>query len=473
MNTLLLLLGLRPWHATNSTAALTRLMVAVGLLSIEMQAITLANAGTLHSLVPFNAVVALGLFRLWRPGPPPPGMHPVRPLRALPVAGTLLVAAVVLILGLTRPFEAADPYHLEKVERIARTGDLRYDAATETKINILNSTYELLLADLQAVPGAGPWLLRLHGALGLVLLLAAVGAVREHLCARDGGLAHRTPPDGGPLHTLTTAWPAWSMVLVVPVLFHQLVLAKNDLFVGALALVVLTWAITHGATAPARDLIWASWLGGFAVAVKLTALPLLVVLGGLLAWQRRDRWTALTATALGVTAGLLAGGLLFTLFENLRVYGALMPVQELGNRPRGATEVVLDVGRFALSLFDLGQLTRRWWPGRGGWGGTFGLPMVWALLVLVPAIRRQVPQHRDLRLALLCAGGYFLCFSAAFPDADIAQRLALGPGLLLVALAAHEQQRSGFTTTFQRVVFAACLLLSSMQIGRSAWLYLP
>ena len=469
MNTLLLLLGLRPWTSATSTDAFTRVFVAVSLLSMEVQFVTLAGVGTLPSLVPLNAVAAVAAFLLWRPSPVRDDTVRVRPLRAVPPVAALAMAVLVLIVNLSRPFEAADLYHLEKIDRIERTGTLAYDTATETKINILNSTYELLLADLRSVPAAGPWLVRIHGVWGLLLFLVAVGAVREQLGrarretadATDNGPPVATPGESVPL--------AWAALLVVPVLFHQFVLVKNDLVVGILALVVLAWTMSRAAASSPREIVWASWLGGMAVAVKLTSLPLLVVVGATLL-LRRDRWRAVGAMGLGSAAGLLCGGLAFTLVENLRIYGSLMPVENLGNRPRGAVESIVDILRFSLSLVDLGQLTRRLWPGRGGWGGTFGLPLVWAVATLV--VRRRVSDAS--RPALLTVGACFLAFAAAFPDADVAQRLVLGPGLLLVAVAVDDVTRAAAapTTAWLRFALAICTALSCLQIARSAWLYM-
>ena len=104
----------------------------------------------------------------------------VLPGRAVPPVAVAAMAALVLTVNLSRPFEAADPYHLVKVDRIERTGTLAYDRTTEAKVNILNSTYELLLADLRSVPVAGPWLVRIHGVWGLLLFLI----VGNDLCQR-------------------------------------------------------------------------------------------------------------------------------------------------------------------------------------------------------------------------------------------------------------------------------------------------
>lgn len=78
------------------------------------------------------------------------------------------------------------------------------------------------------------------------------------------------------------------------------------------------------------------------------------------------------------------------------------------------------------------------------------------------------------RATLLCTGGAFLAFSGAFPDADVAQRLVLGPGLLLVAVAVNELDRQPETKNGSRLrlALALCGVASSLQVARSAWLYM-
>ena len=111
-------------------------------------------------------------------------------------------------------------------------------------------------------------------------------------------------------------------------------------------------------------------------------------------------------------------------------------------------EAVTSVVRYLVSLFDLGTLTRRWWPGRGGWGATYGLPFVWAMGVLFYA-RRQP----DVRRTLWLAAAYGIAFAAVYPDADVAHRLVLAPGLLVIAVAAVVTQReSSFPLGCNRLV---------------------
>ena len=197
------------------------------------------------------------------------------------------------------PLKAADPYHLERVSRIARVGTLAYEPADDLKLNVLGWTYELVLADVATVPGIGTNALKLHGMLGLALFLLAIAAVLQLLGA--------SPP------------LAWLLLLSVPVAFHQFVLVKNDLFGAIPGLVVLAWIVTRLSRAAPLEVAWATWLAGIAVGMKLTSFPLVLVAGGaILVACRRDRHSIAAAVA-GLACGLIAGGLLFTLVENHRV----------------------------------------------------------------------------------------------------------------------------------------------------------
>ena len=448
MNTLLLLLGQRPWSARSSVSLLTKVFLAVSVFSVEMQAATWRGFGSIRSLAGVNAVLAALALWAWRPAAGA-GVPPVAAAsRVVPMAGVLALGALVLALNVAMPLEAADAYHLERMERIDRLGTLRYDPTSDSKLNMLSSIYEMELADVQQIPVLGPGLVRVHGVVGLALFLLAVGAAGELLGARE-------------------AWP-WGVVVVVPVVFHQLVLVKNDLVVGVLGLVVLAWVVTRTRTAPLPEIVWASWLTGLAVTIKLTSLPVALVLLVAVAVQRRDGWRPLGAVVLGGALGALAGGLVFTLIENGRLYGTIMPSEDVGPRYAGPADVVTGVARFGVSLVDVGLLTRVWWPGRGGWGGTFGLPLVWAFVVV--ALRsREVPLARA---ALLCAGAHFVVFALALPDADVSQRLALAPGLLLVCVAAWLTAEEGGLRSRFGVALVPVMLLSGAQVIRSAFLYL-
>jgi hypothetical protein len=446
MNTLLLWLGLRPWAAGSACDLFTRVFAAISLFSLEMQIVTWGGAGSMWTLVPVNAALAAGLAVATRGRTLEPLSAPGR-AAWLPPLAVLGMAALVLVLNVTLPLTAADPYHLDKLDWISATGTLAYNPSAETKVNILNPLYEVWLADLRIVPFAGPWLVRLHGLSGLALYVLAIACTGELLRAAGGR--------------------AWAVLLVVPVVFHEMVLVKNDLFGGAPALVALAWAVTRARGAAPGEVAWACWLAGIAVGVKLTSLPLLPIVG-IAILATGPAWPRIAGAAGGGLAGLVAAGLALTLTENLRMYGSLMPAGEQGNIAAGPAAMALSAGRFAISLFDLGLLTRVWWPGRGGWGGTFGLPLIWALAVVGWAAWRT-PLARTVLLAAAC---YFCAFAAVFPDADVAHRLVLPPALLLIACAVHlvEGERAPAARVF-RAALVAVVVLSSAQILRSALLY--
>lgn len=460
MNLLLLLVGLRPWSAVSSTSLVTRVFVAVSVLSVEMQVATWFHLGTLRDLPIVNGLIAVLAFVVgWRRDARTgrsdrreswwldDRRDAVPMLQAVPWPALLVLGALVLALAVALPLTAADPYHFDKVALIERTGTLAYDPAADVKINILNSTYELLIADVRQLPLVGPGLIRLHGLAGFLLYLAAIGAVRELLRSGPG-------------------W-RWAAMLTVPVVFHQLVLVKNDLLVGAPSLVILGWIVTRSQRAPLRELAWASWLAGLVVAVKLTSLPLLVLVAAAAALRYREGWRPFVGAALGAVAGLSCGGLPFLLVQNVRTYGELLPIAGMGSQFSSMGERLVGLGRFGISLVDLGLLTRAWWPGRGGWGGTFGLPLIWALAVLIVRARHVAAA----RAALACGGLYFLAFGGAFPDADVAQRLAMAPGLLLLAVALASLPERRGARRVAEATLALTILLSTAQIARSAVLY--
>lgn len=249
----------------------------------------------------------------------------------------------------------------------------------------------------------------------------------------------------------------------MPVLFHQLVLVKNDLFLAAPALVALAWLVARADRASWRDAGWAGWLAGFAVAGKIVGFSLALVMVGGLLWGRRGQdWRS--------PLGGLTGGLFFSWAQNVRWYGdplANQVVSEIGNVSTGPGEAFFSLGRFGMSLVDMGVLTTQWWPDRGGWGGTFGLPLVWALFVLVWGYRRV----REARWALWSAAGCFAGLAALYPDADLAQRLVLAPGLLVVAAAVHVLERDDAPTPWATLALVPVLALSAAQILRSSVLY--
>jgi len=441
VNLVLLLIAARLWRAA-PVDSFARVTLAVALLSLEMQAVTLLGAGSLRSLVLVNLVLGAVWFYAWPPRP----RQPV-PGTALPWSAIVLLAAIGALLA-TRPLAGADPYHLDRVAQIQRLGTLEYDAAADIKVNVLASSYELVLADLRQMPWAGGLLLRLHALFSLAYFTLGVAAVRRWL---PGG---RT-------------W-CWSAVFIVPVVFHQLAFVKNDLYSATPALVALAWTLVRGRDDEAREIAAAAALAGLAVAMKWVSFPLaLVVAAWIVRHHRRDA-AALGALAGGAMAGAVAGGLPFTLAQTARWYGhPLEPLAALGNRTTGFADALTSVGRFALSLFDFGALTRQWWPGRGGWGATFGAPFIWAMVVTAGAWASPV-----VRSAAVVAGCYFAAFAAVYPDADVAHRLVLAPGLLLIAAAAQQTEGDSSPARWSRRLLALALVLSAAQIARSLWLYM-
>ena len=453
MSLLLLLAALLPW-ALSPIDALTRLFVAVSILSIEMQLVTWTGAGSLAALVIVNVFVA-GTLAGWQVARKKPLLVPWTGgiIPRVPVIAFAVLAAIVFVLNASLPLRAADSYHLDRVAQIERLGTLEYDPAADPKINIVGWLYELLLADARQIPAIGPALVHVHGVFGLLLYgltLAAAFTLLEPLRVR---------------------WPMTAL-LVVPAVFHQLVLIKNDLFIAAPTLVALVWLVASGASGTWRQMVWAGWLVGLVVGYKLTNLPLAVLFAGavVMATGGRDL-RRLAAPAGGLLIGLAASGLLLTLWQNATWYGgpfAVEPVTEMGNRTSGPAEAAESVARFGISLFDLGLATPRLWPGRGGWGGTFGLPFIWAVGVLLLYYR----QAHEARWALTIAGLHFIAFAAVFPDADLTQRIALAPALLVIVIAVHLIGRPQKFAGAARLALVPVLILSGAQIVRSAALYI-
>jgi hypothetical protein len=461
LNTFSLFLALQCWPMPacvppgRAAAAITRLVGAVSIFAIEMQLATWLSLPALSGLVPLNvgtAVVSLvharrRQMRLARSGGEAGVTAP-----AIYMLGIGLLAALVFTLNLMRPVLAADPYHLDRMTQIQELGSLAYDPDAEVKVNSFGWTYELVLADVGSIPIVGPALVRFHGLFGLAMYVLAVAAAVAWL------------PGGRDWYLLA--------MLAVPVVFHQLVLIKNDLFGALPALTVLAWLVTRSRTASFSEVAWAAWLCGFAIGTKLTSAPLTLVLAAALLLERDDRWSVIRAGAAGGLIGLLCGGFFFTLLENFRVYGS--PIEAfrgsggMGNRTATLPEAAISVVRFVISLFDLGLYTRDAWPGRGGWGSTFGLPLIWALVVLIH-YRRMAIAHRALLMAFAC----MLVFAAIYTDADVAHRLVLGPGLLLIVAAIAVNDTEERFARWSRVALAVAVGLSALQIARSSMLYLP
>ena len=94
--------------------------------------------------------------------------------------------------------------------------------------------------------------------------------------------------------------------------------------------------------------------------------------------------------------------------------------------------------------------------------------MIWAIAVLILRFRSSVAARRVVWIA----GAYFLLFSAIYTDADIAHRLALAPGLLMIVAAISCSDGEDATSRRVRVALAVVMVLSAVQILRSAALYL-
>lgn len=449
MNLLPLLAALVPW-ADTPLAAFTRIYVACSVLSLEMQLVTWLDVGSLRSLAPLNiavAVVSTG-WHLKRRAPAWNWVAPV--MRVAPWPAIAGLAVLVAGLNLWLPVEAADPYQLDRVAQIERLGTLGYDVTANPKVNIAGAFYELMVADLRQLSVVGPGMIRLHGLVGLSLYLITLAAIAPWFAQR------------------TSVWGR-CLPLVVPVVFHQLVLLKNDLFLAAPALVALAWLVSEAGDAPWADVGWGAWLVGIAVGSKQVHAPLsLVLVGGLWVFRRGGRVRAAAGLALGGLVGGACAGLPLTLLQNAAFYGdalATGPVADMGNLNTTLAAAAAGAGRFAMSLFDLGLVTPAMWPSRGGWGGTFGLPFIWAVAVLVPRLGRDA----DVRRVLLCAGLHMAGFAVWFPDADLSQRLVLGPGLLVIVAATAVAARG--SARWPHTTLVVVVLASAAQLLRSAVLY--
>jgi hypothetical protein len=443
MNLILLGIGLRAWQGP-PLRAVSSLLAAVAVLTLEMQAVTWLGIGSLRQLIWVNAALA-GAALLWlrvRWGVDDRAPSPGVPWIAVGALGLL-----ALILNLSRPLEGADPYHLQRVSQIEQLGTLAYDPHAEIKVNVLATVYELVLADLDQARWLPP-LLPLHGVLGLLFYALAVAAIRQWL-------------GGGP------SW-CWAAMFAAPVLFHQLVLVKNDLFGAIPGILVLAWLVARAPDAPRSEIAWASAVAGFAIAIKMSSFPLAILMAGAVL-LRRDRWAVAPWMIAGGLAGGVAGALPFNLVQTAQTYGhPWEPLAALGNRNETIPAAATSIARFGISLFDLGVLTKRWWPGRGGWGATYGAPFVWALIVLCMRAAREPYARR----ALVLSAAYFVAFAAVYPDADLAHRIALAPGLIVIATAVHLSDGDDSRSVWLRRGLVVALAISAAQIARSFTIYL-
>jgi hypothetical protein len=449
MNLVPLLAVFVPWART-PLSLFTAIYFACCVLSLEVQAITCLGIGTLRDLVPFNLAAAVGatVWQLRRGAPAWQWRTAVGGIAPWPAI--VAAAALVTAVNMTLPVEAADEYQLERIAQIERLGTLDYNPSADPKVNIAGAFYELMLADLKQIPLVGPLVMRMHGLLGLLLYLLTLSTVRTWFGQGS------------------SAWTR-SLLLVVPVVFHQLVLIKNDLFFAAPSLVVLAWLAAREEDVSWVDLMWAGWLTGMVVGGKGVNYPLAIVLvGGVWIIRRRRLASATAWLAFGGAIGTVCSGLVLIAVQNLHVYGDIFatgPMNEMTRWYDSPLHAVVGILRFAVSLGDMGQVTTRLWPGRGGWGGTFGLPFIWALAVILA----NLTASREGRRALFCAGAFFILFALGFPEADLAHRIVLGPGLLLMIVALQVSARS--PARWPRLAAIPVVVLSAAQILRSAVLY--
>jgi len=241
MNLIILLLGFRVWVGP-PVEIVTRVFCAISLLSLEMQLATWTGLATLRTLVPFNIVVAAVLYLRARiaaasaaaAGPKGPALQEDGSAARLALAA---LALLVLLLNAALPLEAADPYHLIRAGRIEQLGTIAYDPSADSKLNVLGWLYELMLADLWSIPGIGTFMVKFHGVWELLLFAVTIAAVLQIV-----GVSSRL---------------AWMLCCVVPVVFHQFVLVKNDLFGAMPALLVLTWLVIRARVASPWETAWA------------------------------------------------------------------------------------------------------------------------------------------------------------------------------------------------------------------------
>jgi hypothetical protein len=447
VNLLPLLAAFVPWART-PLHAFTAVYLACALLSLEMQLVTVTRTGSLRALVPLNLAVTVASAvwhirqrrRAWT------WVATVRQWAPLPALS--LVAALVLFLNVWLPVEAADAYQLERVAQIERLGTLSYDGAVDPKVNIVTGFYELMVADLRQLP-FGTTIVRLHGVIGVAMYALTLAAI-------------------APWFSTRSMWMR-TLLLLVPVVFHQFVLLKNDLFLALPSLAALAWLVSGSTEKPVQHAAWAGWLAGMVVASKTANAPVAVTLAAGVLLFHPPRLQAMFALAAGGLAGAICGGLALTLFQNAIFYGDMLasgPMSEIGGLNTSLREALVSIGRFLISLVDLETVTTRVWPGRGGWGSTLGFPGIWALAVLISHAGR----FSEAWKALLVGGACMVAFATAFHDADLAQRIVLGPGLLLLVVAVSVAGRS--TARWIGPSLSLAVALSAAQIVRSVLLYL-
>ena len=432
MNLLLLLAA--AWSlATRATYGhLWSLLLALCAFSLEMQVVTVVAIGDYRTVTAIN----VGIFLLTQLFPRcrsalvascrdvaaglTDAAHRLRAaVGTAPSCSVRLILCLlpipVLLVGLRGVLylpESADPYHLMKVFQIERTGSLEYFDVLDHKINDLSFFYELLLVDLKAIPLVGEALLRISG---LLLLLSYLGLILGRLARSE---------------TSVQALSLWGCLFFVPVFYPHFLLIKNDYIVFLFAFAALGFIYSSTPGTPVRQYVLMGLLAGLTLSLKSTTFPIVIALALFLPYgsARRILHSRISA-AVGVLAGVISGGLVFTWLSNLATYGDVLgPMRYTGNLVSSPSGSVVSLGRFLMSLADLGLLTPVVWPSRGGWGGNLGILFLGLLAIQVWLVASRQQSGRLLALCLTC----FVPFGATYPDADLAHRMVLAPAFLLM-----------------------------------------
>jgi hypothetical protein len=432
MNFLLLTAAFSCLGFRGNGALLKPMVLGLGLFSLEMQAITLLRWGSFHSLAPVNLAVLSALLCAR-------GARRRAGEQAIQVAAsvvercrwfkglwrssrwnrcallmTMAVGGMVLSYALFYVMEAVDPYHLMKVHHLERGGTLSYVPAADYKINVMSFLYELLLADIKTIPLAGGALFQL---VHFWFFLLYVLVITDFFLPRD--------PQGDRFHV-------WCGMFFVPLLFRQFMLVKNDLFAALLALAALARILQPP---PRAGRAWYSWVGlfaGFAMSIKATSFPVMIAAMVFLPYRTPGSFSSSRIFCVGgFLGGLVLGGLVFNLGNNYSYYGeSFGPVSQTGNSTRGAADALFSVGRLLISLVDLGTITPRLWPGRGGWSGNAG---IFFLACAAVSVFLAVSRKSSPRLLALCSMSV-IAVAAKYPDADVAHRLFIAPLVLWMVM---------------------------------------
>ena len=442
------------------------IVAALCILSVETQIATWLNAPIElgHLAIAHAAVLALALVRADARarlaarligGLKASGYLPLRELRSIPPA-TLAALGLVLAILIARAVlfvpQSADPYHLVKTSLLADTLSLRHLPVLDSKINVLGYLYELGIADLAMGTDALQLWAGLQGPLLVGLYFAAVLLIR-----RRSGIA--------------VPWYALLLPCLIPAVFHQGILVKNDLFAALLALPALLILYDDSATSRLGRCAAAGLLAGLAASVKATMLPIGLALAVCLPRTpyAHARHTRVAASA-GFLAGIVIGGLAYVSLANVATYGTVTGPIASGNVVTSVTDAVVSLGRFVMSWFDASLFTRRLWPDRGGWGGAYGPAFTWALVVLALHGVRDQRARRAMAITLVC----LVPFGLLYPDADLAHRLALAPAVFAIIAAVDiEAARGAFRRWSASAVAAVlCIAVSGAMITRSSAAYL-